>query len=228
MGYNCPEQPHLGPTSMHPLCSLAWEHYIASALFCAWLVWWAGLLSVLMHMVWLPGLNLVCGCCLMAVSVLVTAWPVVPIFSWFFLWSSLHPLLSQSLKKSRGLGRCMGLVSSTFLKCCNFFFFITGTFLGVIGSSTGTFLAFLKPVQICSCIKMWLHGKGCLASPWRPKTQHSYEPPTVFSGNLDVVANSGLLSFYTSDQKTLCSNMDKIPPSMFLSQQGGARHLIHW
>lgn len=117
-----------------------------------------------------------------------------------FLWNSLHPLLSQSLKKSRGLGRCMGLVSSIFQKCCNFF--ITGTFLGVIGSSTGTFLAFLKPVRICSCIKMWLHGKGCLASPWRPKTQHSYEPPTIFSGNLDVVANSGLLSFYTSDQKT--------------------------
>lgn len=106
--------------------------------------------------------------------------PAVPILSWFSLWSSLHLLLPENQKKGRGLGRCLGPVSGISLKCCSFLFFIRGTFLGIVGSSTGTNLAFLKPVQVYSCIKMWLHGKGCLASPWRPTPQYSYEPPTIF------------------------------------------------
>lgn len=117
MGCNCPEEPHLGPPptllfGLGALYSLSLALYLScvvsrSALSFNASVWasWPDLRLDL----WLLD-----DCCAGLAQVLwgcAYSWwqrgPAVPILSWFSSWSSLHLLLPENLKKSRGPGRCL-------------------------------------------------------------------------------------------------------------------------
>lgn len=110
--------------------------------------------TALMNLVVFPGLtlNLICGCkgdcCTCFAQMLCLCWwwhgPAMLSFSLFSLWSSLPLLLPENLK---------GLVSGTTPKRRHFPL-LHHKYKGIIEKSTGTFLAFLTPLE--RVFKVWL------------------------------------------------------------------------
>lgn len=156
VGCSCPEYLTWNP---HPFTLPAPWPGDASALLWAWAVQWAAQLWwIFLCFLTDLGLDLwfYSDCCTGFALVLCLCWwwcgPAVSSFSCFSLWSSLPLLLRDNLKD---------LTWGTIPRSVTCLFSITTTFQGITEKSTGTFLAFLTPLQEhskCGCNEMaaWL------------------------------------------------------------------------